>query len=232
MEDIRWATATPVSLILDDIVEVFLATYMSKVWSAVLSTSKNTKYKNTNADKVTHCSGYLKKYKIQKIQICSQGDPLFCPPQKIQKKAKIQICWQGDPLFRLPQKSKNCKNTNMLTRWSTVPATSKWKTQLPTTYNSQTNKQGFTQNLINSWIPKKYELIDFDILTELQHITSQRGFRSSCSLVASLLHYRNQDAQQRFYVQVSFEFLINVMTIPFFCLFCLLICFDEVLKIN
>ena len=88
MEDIRWATATPVSLILDDIVEVFLATYMSKVWSAVLSTSKNTKYKNTNADKVTHCSGYLKKYKIQKIQICSQGDPLFCPPQKIQKKQK------------------------------------------------------------------------------------------------------------------------------------------------
>ena len=63
-------------------------------------------------------------------------------------------------------------------------------------------------------IHKKYELIDFDILTELQHITSQRGFRSSCSLVASLLHYRDQDAQQRFYVQVSFEFLINVMILP------------------
>ena len=112
------------------------------------------------------------------------------------------------------KKSKNCKNTNMLTRWSTVPATSKWKTQLPTTYNSQTNKQGFTQNLINSRLTKKYESINFDILTELQHITSQRGFRSSCSLVASLLHHRDQDAQQRFYVQVSFEFLINVMILP------------------
>ena len=102
----------------------FLATYMLKAWSAVLSTSKNTKY----------------------------------------------------------------KYTNMLTRWSTVPATSKWKTQLPTTYNSQTNKQGFTQNLINSRFTKN---MNFDILTELQHITSQRGFRSSCALVASLVHHRD-----------------------------------------
>ena len=61
MEDIRWATAPPVSLILDDLVEVFLTTYMPKVWSAVLSTSKNTKYK--------------------KIQICWQGNPLFRLPQ-------------------------------------------------------------------------------------------------------------------------------------------------------
>ena len=139
----------------------FLATYMLKAWSAVLSTSKNTKY----------------------------------------------------------------KYTNMLTRWSTVPATSKWKTQLPTTYNSQTNKQGFTQNLINCRFTKN---MNFDILTELQHITSQRGFRSSCALVAPLVYHRDQDAQQRFYVQVSFEFLINVMIIPFFRLFCL----DEVLMKN
>ena len=70
--------------------------------------------------------------------------------------------------------------------------------------------------------------MNFDILTELQHITSQRGFRSSCALVAPLVHHRDQDAQQRFYVQVSFEFLINVMIIPFFRLFCL----DEVLMKN
>ena len=87
MEDIRWATAPSVSLILDDIVEVFLATYMSKVWSAVLSTSKNTKYK---------------KYK------CWQGDPLLRLPQseklsfrkptipKRTNKVSLKIWWIAD----------------------------------------------------------------------------------------------------------------------------------------
>ena len=157
------------------------------VESVICSYAHLKKYKY--AHKVIHCSVHLKKYKKYKY-------------------AHMVIHCS----VRL-KKSKNCKNTNMLTRWSTVPATSKWKTQLPTTSNSQTNKQGFTQNLMNSRL-KKYESINFDILTELQHITSQRGFRSSCALVASLLHYRDQDAQQRFYVQVSFEFLINVMILP------------------
>ena len=71
------------SCILDDIVEVFLATYMSKVWSAVLSTSKNTK----NANMLTRWSTVLSTSKNPKT-------------------AKIQICWQGDPLFRLPQSEK------------------------------------------------------------------------------------------------------------------------------
>ena len=75
------ATASPpVPLIVDDIVEVFLATYMSKVWSAVLSTSKNT-------NMLTWWSTVLSTSKNPKT-------------------AKIQICWQGDPLFRLPQSEK------------------------------------------------------------------------------------------------------------------------------
>ena len=80
MEDIRWATAPSVSFILDDIVEVFLATYMSKVCSALMSTSKNT-------NMLTRWSTVLSTSKNPKT-------------------AKIQICWQGDPLFRLPQSEK------------------------------------------------------------------------------------------------------------------------------
>ena len=42
------------------------------------------KYKKNNYAHKVHCSTHLKKYKIQ----------------------KIQVCWQGDPLFRLPQSEK------------------------------------------------------------------------------------------------------------------------------
>ena len=122
------------------------------------------------------------------------------------------------------KKSKNCKNTTMLTRWSTVPATSKWKTQLPTTSNSQTNKQGFTQNLINSRFTKN---MNRSILTFWPNCSTSLPSVGFVAVAHSLPPSSITEIKMHSNV-FMFRLVLNFSSMWWFCLFCL----DEVLKKN